>query len=60
MMVDGPALLRAIADEWEARADEFERLELLPESGAPAAVIRQYRWAANMLRGRALMMENID
>jgi len=50
-------MLRAIADDWERIAVEFERLERLPEAGAPATVIRQYRWAAAMLRGRARKME---
>jgi len=50
-------VLRAIADDWERIAGEFERLERLPEDVAPARVIRQYRWAAAMLRGRARRME---
>jgi len=53
----GVSLLRQVAADWEARAGEFERMEQLPEDGAPAMVIRQYRWAANMLRGRARAME---
>jgi hypothetical protein len=53
----GISLLRQVADDWDKRADEFERLEHLPEDVAPGRLIHQYRWAASRLRRRARDME---
>jgi hypothetical protein len=52
----GPVLLREVADDWEVKADEFERLwrGLATKSQAGD----RYRWGATMLRGRAQMMES--
>jgi hypothetical protein len=53
----GISLLRQVADDWDKRADEFERLERLPDELSPARLIRRYRWGAALLRGRARRME---